>query len=184
MKSLALALLAVSLTILSACEENTVAEDANRLCGNTSPSLAARISGAPQPVDLCVSNDEATATYSATPSGHYLVSGDFVADGVVYSIRIGFFLQPNQPQTLSMTSDSLFAASNPGSAWFFYAEREAGSYEYGTESVTGDFRLTIGDQSVAVGTFANVEIQLESIPDRNSAGTRMISEGYFSVTPD
>lgn len=184
MRSIALVLFVVSLPFLAACEENTVAEDTNRLCGNTSPSLAARISGTPQPVDLCVSNDEAKTTYSTAPSGRYLVSGDFVADGVVYSIRIGFFLQPNQPQTLSMTSDSLFAASNPGSAWFFYAEREAGSYEYATASVTGDFRLTIGDQNVAVGTFTNVEIQLESIPDQNSAGTRMISEGYFSVTPD
>lgn len=184
MRHIALALALAAITPIVACDTNDVAVDPQRLCGTSSASVAARISGTPEPVDMCVSNDETTVDYAAMPDGRYLLRATFVSDGVEFSIQMGFFVQRNQPQTLTLTSDSSLAAANPGSAWFFYEEKTTGADDLVTTSIAGDFRLTLSDQNVAVGTFSNIEVQLESAADGSPAGARMISEGFFAVTPD
>jgi hypothetical protein len=42
----------------------------------------------------------------------------------------------------------------------------------------------VSDRNVATGTFSNLAIELEHTTSGIAAGSRMISEGFFSVTPD
>ena len=173
----------VSAALLGGCAGDDAVVDPNKLCARGA-GVAARISGGAAPVEMCVSNDEASATYRTAPGDRYELSATFVADSVEHSITIHFFVQSNLPRGLSVTSDSTQAAANPGSVWFTYRESKPGVFDYTTSSVTGMFTLTASDQSVAVGTFSDIAIDVENVSDGMPAGSRVISEGFFAVTPD
>ncbi len=175
------ALLAV-VAVLGGCSDDEIT-DPNKLCA-FGAGVAARISGTPQPLDLCVPNDETTVTYADPPADRYRLTAVGVSDSVEFTIEISFRLQNNQGHNLRITSDATDAFTDPGAAWFYYREMKPGAYDYSTSSVSGDFKLTISDQNVAAGTFSNLAIELEHTTSGIAAGSRMITEGFFSVTPD
>lgn len=174
-------ILAVVVFATAGCSEEQLV-DPDKLCA-TGAGVAARISGTPDPLEMCVPDDEATATYLAPPDDRYLISATTMDNGIEIKIEIGFFLQPVQPQSLVVTSDSSQASADPSAAWFSYREVNPGVYEYSTQSITGNFRLNVTDDHIATGTFTNLEIELEDATGV-SAGSRMIAEGFFSVTAD
>jgi hypothetical protein len=175
--------LLVAAVILGGCSKDAAITDPNKLCAYGA-GVGARISGAPNPVELCVPNDETTATYTDPPDDRYDLTATGVIDTIEVTIEISFRLQNNQILNLRITSDRADAFADPSVAWFSYREVKPGVYDYSTRSVSGDFRLTVSDSHVATGTFTNLTIELEETTSGIAAGTRMISEGFFSVTPD
>jgi hypothetical protein len=175
--------LLAAVAILGGCSEDEAITDPNKLCAHGA-GVAARISGAPDPIELCVPNDETTATYTAPPDDRYDLTATGVIDTIEVTIEISFQLQNNQIRNLRITSDGADALADPSAAWFSYREVKPGVYDYSTRSVSGDFRLTVSDSNVATGTFTNLTIELEETISGVAAGSRMISEGFFSVTPD
>jgi hypothetical protein len=171
------------LTLVGGCSDEGAITDPDKLCARGA-GVAARIAGTPQPVDVCVPNDQTSTTYAAPPANRYDLAATTTEGGVQFSIDISFQVHRNQPQELNITSEAPRAFSDPDGAWFFYREVQPGVYDYSASSVTGVFTLTISDESVAVGTFTDVQIELEDTADGTPVGSRLISEGFFSVTPD
>ena len=176
------ALLAV-VAVFGGCSEDEAITDPNKLCA-FGAGVAARISGTTEPIELCVPNDETTVTYVDPPDDRYSLTATGVSDSIEFTIEISFRLQNNQIRNLRITSDATDAFANPGAVWFSYREVKPGVYDYSTRSASGDFRLTVSDRNVATGTFSNLAIELEHTTSGIAAGSRMISEGFFSVTPD
>ena len=176
-----LALLASLITVTS-CSEDAVTNPEN-LCAREDVGVAAQISGTPDPIDLCVANDSMSTTFTAGPDNRYELTATGVSDGIQITIEISFYLQSNQPQELMITSDASSALGDDTKALFLYREIKTGDYDYSTSSVTGTFRLTVGDQNVASGTFSNLQIELDDTVGGTPAGSRTVS-GFFAVTPD
>ena len=171
----------LALAIFAGCSSPQETTDPNKLCA-AGAGVAARIGAASGTVDVCVSNDQATATFSPGED-RYRIEAMTVENGLEITIHISFVLQTHVPQRLAVLGDSAAAFANPGAAWFHYREAQPGVYEYTSSAVAGDFSLSVTDASIATGTFSNVQILLEDVGG-NPAGSRVIEEGFFSVTSD
>jgi len=174
--------LVAMVAVLAGCGDDEIT-DPNKLCAYGA-GVAARISGTPGPVDLCVSNDSTIVTYTDPPADRYSLTATGVSDSIEFTIEISFRVLNNQGRALRITANATDAFADPDAAWFSYREVQAGVYDYSTRFVAGDFILTVTDQSIAAGAFSNLAIELEETASGIAAGSRMISEGFFSVTPD
>lgn len=146
--------------------------------------VAARITGTPEPLDMCVSDGQTVVDY--IPIGNdqakYHITAIFATGDLTIEIQVSFFAQPVFPTTLTLTANQGLADSDPGAAWFYYQETKLGVYDYVSSAVTGVFTVTFNDPSIAVATFHAVEVELDEASSGNPAGVRNISEGYASVT--
>jgi len=176
-----LALLILLVTV-NGCSEDTTTSPEN-LCAREGVGVAAKISGTPVPIDLCVANDSMSTTFTAAPDNRYELTATAVSDGIQITVEISFYLQANQPQELMITSDATAAAGDETKALFLYREIKTGDYDYSARSVTGVFQLSVGDQNVASGTFSNLQIELDDTVGGTPSGSRTMS-GFFAVTPD
>ena len=95
-----------------------------------------------------------------------------------------FFVQDQTPVTLIGTSNRAQAESDPGSLLFIYHESKPGTYDYESVTADGVFTVAFSDANVAVVTFGGLKIDLEDLSTSTPVGSRAISEGYLSVTPD
>jgi hypothetical protein len=157
----------------------------DRLCRNEH-GFAARITGLAQPLDMCVSDQATIAEYVpvGTDEVKYEITAVFISGDLTIEVLVSFFAQPTNPTSLTLTANPSQANSDPGAVWFYYHETKDGVYDYIPSTATGTFLLTFNGPTVATATFSGVEIQLEDASSGNPAGTRMISEGYLSVTVD
>jgi hypothetical protein len=170
-------------TLLGGCSDEEALTDPNKLCARGA-GIAARISGTPHPIEMCVDNDETSAVYTLPPDDRYALRATSVSDSIEVTIEIGFRVYPDQPRNLTITTNATQAFVDPNGAWFFYRETKPGAYDYSASSVSGVFTLTFTDRTVAVGTFSDLKIELEETSGGAPAGSRVISEGFFAVTPD
>ncbi|MDH3216070.1 MAG: hypothetical protein OEN01_07235 [Candidatus Krumholzibacteria bacterium] len=170
-------------TLFAGCGDDRSQVDPDKLC-RSGAGVGARIRGTPEPLDMCVSNNQTQTSFAPAPTYRYDVAATTVSDSVEITIGISFQVHAMQPQQLNITSDISEAFSDPDGAWFFYREVKTGMYDYATTNVTGVFTLAISDQNVAAGTFTELRIDLEDVSDGTPAGSRIISEGFFNVTPD
>lgn len=172
----------LALLFLAACGTEDVPTDPSKLCAQGA-GLAARILGAPQPMDFCVANDQTSTTFTSADN-RYRLSATSASDSLTVTIAVSFQVPPGQPRNLNISSDSTSAFADPLGAYFFYREVKTGAYDYSASSVTGTFRLTVTDNRVATGTFSGLAIELEDTSAGAPAGARTIDEGFFAVTPD
>jgi hypothetical protein len=132
---------------------------------------------------MCVSNENTLTSYIPGAQGdRYNSISSIEIDGTIIEIEIAFYVQPSVPASLFGTSNRAQAESDPGSLLFVYREMKPGEYEYESVAVTGIFTVTFSDASVAVVTFGGLEIDLDDVSTGSPAGSRVISEGYLSVT--
>jgi len=159
--------------------------DPNKLC-RMGAGLAARITGAPQPIEICVANSETDAQFIAVPTPHYEVSGVFTtSDSTTISLVVIFAVHPNIPVELDITSDLAAAMANPDGVFFGYRETAPPAQDTVSTAVTGRFTLTFSDDSIAVATFDGLTITLEDAASPGTiVGTRTISEGFLNVSAD
>ena len=159
-------------------------DPADKLCRGES-GFAAQITGTPAPVEMCVSDENTFTTYIRSAGGDkYNSIATYEIDGLIIEIEMGFFVQDQTPTTLIGTSNRAQAESDPGSLLFIYHESKPGTYDYESVTVDGVFTVAFSDASVAVVTFGGLKIDLEDLSNNDPAGSRAISEGYLSVTPD
>lgn len=156
----------------------------DRLCRGES-GFAAQISGTPEPVEMCVSNENTITVYIPQAQGdRYSSIATYEIGGLTLEVEMGFFVQNQTPATLFGTSNRAQAETDPGSILFIYREISPGNYTYESVTCSGAFTVTFNDASVAVVTFGDVEVELEDMATNNPAGSRTMSEGYLSVTPN
>ena len=155
----------------------------SKLC-NSGSGFGARIDGAPEPVEMCVSDANAVTTFGDMAPDRYYIAADFTAeDGRTISVEISFVLQPLTPASLQLRTNIDAAFLDPTSVWFQYREYKDSEFDYQSVGVLGDFRVSVNDDMVAAAWFGNMTIDLEDI-DGNDVGSRTISEGFVSVLPD
>jgi hypothetical protein len=167
--------------LAAGCSSDDNPTDADKLCRGES-GVGARISGTPSPVDICVPDDQTSTSYGQSEPGRYDLFSSFTTDGVTFEIEMSFLARSNLPAVLSATEDQGVALANPDLVWFFYTESKPNEYEYTSKTVIGSVTLTFSDETVAAGTFDGLAIELQQ--GGNDAGSRVISEGFFSVVPD
>lgn len=157
--------------------------DPNKLC-KEGAGIAARIDGTSETVDMCVPNDQTTATYDTAPAAHYEISAAYTSGPLTIAIATEFFVHPPGPVKLTPTSDIALARADPGFVYFSYQETQ-GVQEYSSIDVAGSFTLTFSDASIAVASFSDLTITLEDTASPGAAvATRKISEGFVSVLAD
>jgi hypothetical protein len=176
---LAAAALLCLIGLTAGCSEDPV-EPVDKLC-RTGAGLGARILGTPDPVDMCVPNDQTTTLFGDVVPGRYELSAVFTVDSITIEINVTFQSRTDLPKVLVFTIDPNLPG--PDDVWFFYRETKPGVYDYTSASVAGGFTLTFSDPTVAVATFNSLQIDLEDAGG-TPTGTRVISEGFLSVTPD
>lgn len=163
------------------CGDDPVDGAPDKLC-REGAGFGARIAGSPRSLDMCVSNDVTSTRFGDTTPGRYDVAASTTADSVTIEIQVSFFAQRQLPASLVFTSNP--GLGNFDRVWLSYREFKPGAYDYASTIVTGEFTLTFSDASIAVATFRSVRILLADASTGAEAGSRVISEGFISVTPD
>jgi hypothetical protein len=181
-------LVVISIVVLSGCgdDENSV-DPGERLCRGMS-GFAARISGTPEPVEMCVSDGNTIVIYTplggGNPAGKYEITSSYTGD-LTIEISTLLYVHSKTPQLLNVTSDRGQAEFDPDGFWFFYREIKDGDYDFSSAVVSGTATVTFNDPSVVVVTFANLEISLtDTATSSTDAGTRRLSEGYINALSD
>lgn len=184
-----LQLIAISMVVSFGCSDDDNSVDpGDRLCGG-SPGFAASISGTPEPVEMCVSNENTAVTYTPAgggqPAGMFETLSTFTDGDLTIQISTMFYEHAKTPQVLTVTGNRAQAEFDPDGFWVEYREIKDGDYDFTSTTVAGSATLSFNDPTVAVVTFANLDISLtDTATSSTDAGNRMISEGYINVTVD
>ena len=185
LKAFFLHLIAISLVLASGCgSDSDVVDPSEKLCRGNS-GFATRISGTPEPIEMCVSDEQTLTTYlpgSGSLGPRYVSIAAFSVDSLQIEIEISFFVHSATPVSLEPTSNRALAENNPGAVLFVYRETKLGDYEYEPGTVSGAFILTLSDESVAAATFSDLNIELDDAANGTAAATRVISEGYLLIS--
>lgn len=182
-------LMTVALTGCS--EDSNPAEAKDKLCDGAS-GLGARVSGRAAPIDVCVPDDHPSGgadkevITSFTAQNRYDVTARMTAaDGTIFEIQMIFPHQDQVPKALNLTGNLAQASGDPDGAWFYYQEiPPTGDPVESTAVTAGTFTLSFSDTDIAAGTFAGVSLEIENANTNEAAGTRSISEGFFSISVD
>ncbi|UCH84737.1 MAG: hypothetical protein JSW50_03305 [Candidatus Latescibacterota bacterium] len=189
MKQILLQLVVIAIVLSSGCSEDDNGVNPNdRLCGGQS-GLAARITGTPEPLEMCVSNQDTRVDYTppggSVSAGLYETTSTYTSGDLTIEISTLFYAHATPPQTLNVTGNRAEAEFDPDGFWVYYREIKDGGYDVTSTTVTGTATLTYNDQTVAVVTFSNLEIMLvDTATQSTAAGERRIPEGYLNVTVD
>lgn len=150
----------------------------DKLCQGGS-GVGARISGTPAPVEFCVGNDQTSTSLGVTGADRYEIAAVFSQDSLTIEIDISFLIHSNLPQIFPVTADRSLAAADPDVVWFFYTEQKLGDAALTSSSVNGFVTLTFSDETVAVGTFQDLIIEVNG-----GVQSRTIDQGFLAVSPD
>jgi hypothetical protein len=134
-------------------------------------------------VDVCVPDDSVLTVF--TGDGWYEVDASMTgSDGIEYRFSM-LFPHHTSSRKLNLTGDPAAARADANGAWFRYVEIPASGAPIQSAAVTaGSFRLGYSDTEVVAGLFENVQLQMETVDGGESAGTRNVPEGFFSILTD
>ncbi len=151
------------------------------LCGGEN-GVGLRVEGRSQPVEVCVSDTAVDALL--TSAEHYDVTAQVILDDdSTVQLRMVFTQRPDAPVTLRLVNSITEATSDPSAVYVFYEEIPGGGIPIQSTLITGGtFRLSFNDDTVAVGTLENIQLDMNDVQTGNPAGERQIVEGFFSVT--
>jgi len=176
--------LACLLLILGfACGENdTSGELSSGPCPGES-GFGARVTGDDASVDACVSDETVVTVF--TNEGWYDVSAHATGtDGTLYEFYL-LFPHHSSSRALNVTSNLAAARADADGAWFYYRETPPDGETVESVALTpGPFRLGYSDTDVVAGMFEGIGLVLETADSGEPAGTRTVSEGFFSVLTD
>jgi hypothetical protein len=165
-------------------------------CGTNGPPLlptsgpcpgesgfGARLSGAESDVDVCVPDDSVMTVFTFT--GWYDVSvrhtGD---DGTVYQFNM-MFPHHDSSRKLNVTGNLADARADANGAWLNYIEQPPDGPAIESATVSGGtFRLGYSDTEVVAGLLAGIVMDMQFSDSGDAAGTRTLSEGFFSILTD
>ncbi len=172
--------LLLCLALCLACEGNDPVEPDDRLC-TVDTGLGAEIVGRSSPVAFCLDDDDVSVVL--TTSNRYDVSGQMSTASGVFQIRMVFALRADFPVSLTPVSTVAEATADPDNVWIYYEEAPDGGDPIESLAVTaGTFRLTFSDENVLTGTMKGISFNMGDVSNSDPAGTRTISEGFFSLS--
>ena len=169
------------LVLTVGCSGSDPTDAGEKLC-REGAGVAAQISGTPDPIEMCVPNDQTTTTYEAREPTRYEISATFQTDSLTILLEVSFLTHTSLPQSLFVSGTPAALCVDPANACIYYREVKTDTYDFASTTVTGLFTLTFADENIAVATFHDLLIDLED-PSGTPAGTRLISEGFVNVTP-
>lgn len=172
-------------------EKDSPTEATDNLCPGQD-GVGVRVTGRAKRVDICVLDDVVVGSVDSgvwtvfTTQGRYDVSARMVAsDGTTFEIQMLFPHKTDLPKKLNLTGNQAQAIDDPDGAWIYYREIPDGGDAVESVSVSGGtFTLSFSDQSVTTGTFADIGLALENTGTGEPAGSRTITEGFFSISTD
>ena len=165
-------------------------------CGTNGPPLlptkgpcpgesgfGARLAGAENDVDVCVPDDSVMTIFTFT--GWYDVSvvhtGD---DGTVYEFNL-MFPHHDSSRKLIVTGNLADARADANGAWLKDLEHPANGPAIESAAVSGGtFHLGYSDTEVVAGLLADIVMDMRFSESGDAAGTRTLSEGFFSILTD
>jgi hypothetical protein len=164
-------------------------------CGNQSPQgiddgpcpgesgFGARVENSEENVDVCVADDSVLTVF--TYQGWYDVTARQTAsDGTVYEFSM-MFPHHSSSRKLNPTGNLAQARADANGAWFRMVVIPAeGPTTVSTAVAAGTFHLGYSDTEVVAGLFENLKLEMEVYGEGESAGTRMVPEGFFSILTD
>jgi hypothetical protein len=175
--------------LLSGCsDDETTVDPGERLCKGMS-GFAARISGTPEPIEMCVPDENTIVIYTppggGNPAGKYEITSSYTSGDLTIEISTLLYAHSKTPQLLNVTGDRGQAEFDPDGFWFHYREIKDGDYDFSSTVVSGTATVTFNDPTVVVVTFTNLEISLtDTATSSTDAGSRRISEGYINALSD
>lgn len=174
----------LALVLLSAaagCSHDTTSVDpGQRLC-NGDGGLGLRVDGRAQELQFCV--DDPGVSVVLTSGSRYDIAAQMRSGGDVFQVRMVFSLRPDAPVTLHVVSSVDSTASDPGAAWIYYEEIPADGKTIESGSASGgEVRLSFSDKGTLAGTIEGVTLTMRDLASGDPAGTRKITEGFFSLS--
>lgn len=173
----------LTLTLWVACGHN---DSPNGIADGPCPGesgFGARLEGVEGRVDVCVPDDSVLTVF--TGDGWYDVDARMTgSDGIIYRFSM-LFPHHTSSRKLNLTGDPAAARADANGAWLRYVEIPREGTPIQSIAVTaGSFRLGYSDTEVVAGLFENVELQMATLGEGTSAGTRRVPEGFFSILTD
>jgi hypothetical protein len=169
----------VVVVFLAGCSKDDPVANKN-LCPDAGVGI--HVEGRSQPMDVCVSDDAVDALL--TSSNHYDLTAQLaIDDGSIVQLHIVFTQRGDAPVSLRLVNSITEATSDASTAYVNYEEDPNGGTPIQSTLITGgSFRVTFNDARVAVGTLTNIAFDMTNIQTGDPAGSRRITEGFFSVT--
>jgi len=168
-------------TLALGCSKDDPAQAGDPLCPGEA-GVGLRVEGRAEPLDVCIGDNSVDALL--TSSSHYDVSAQVtVDDGTAFQLRMVFTHRPDAPVTLRLVNSITEATNDPDAVYVYYEEFPDGGTPIETNVLlSGKFRLTFNDDTVAAGTMENIGMDMANVLTGAPAGTRNIAEGFFSVS--
>lgn len=170
---------AAALLVLACGEKEAPVEPSARVCGAAESGVGLRVKGRASPIDVCVSDD--AAAVSITVDNYYSVTARMVSGGDIFEVQLLFPKRDDFPTALAVTGD--LSALDSESAWIYYQEIPESGDAIESELVTeGGFNLGFAGEDVVTATLRDVALNMRRQSDGEAAGTRLIEEGFLSVS--
>lgn len=173
-------ILPLVLIALGCAGEDTGVLPNERLC-NGEGGLGALILGRAEPVEFCL--DDGDVSVLLTAADRYDIAGQVITPEAVFQIRMVFALRSDAPVTLGLAATLGDAVADPALVWLHYEEIPDGGDAIASSAASGGaFRLSFSDDKVLTGTFDGVTFAMRDVASGDDAGTRRVSEGFFSLS--
>ena len=181
-KSLSVAALIALIALAPACgKKEDPAKPEDRLCGGET-GVGLRVKGRASPLDVCVADpDVDMGITTINLDEYYDLTARMVSGGDIFEIQLLFPKRPDFPVDLAPTG--ALAALDTDSAWIYYQEIPQSGEAIESELVTaGAFHLGFAASDVATATLTGISLTMVRKSDGQPAGTRLIEEGFLSVS--
>lgn len=169
----------VLLVLLVACGTNEAPVNPETVLCRGEADVALLVTGGAQPTDICLDTEDVLATIGGDI---YDITISMEQNNVTYELRMIFPHRDDFPTVLNVTGDLGAAQADPKGAWLFYREIPTGGT--GIESTVasgGTFGLGFSGRDVVTGQLEKITFDMRDASTMESAGTREISEGLFSL---
>ena len=106
------------LVVAVGCSDSDPADAGEKLC-KEGAGIAARISGTPKPLEMCVANDQTTTTYEAREPTRYEISATFQTDSLTILFEVSFLTHTSLPQSLFVSGAPAALCVDPANACIY-----------------------------------------------------------------
>ena len=174
-------ILSLTFLLTPGCGRQEEAVDPARNLCRGDAGVGMRVFGRAEPVDICVTNDRVSVAF--TDQSHYDVAATVDVGGTVFKIQMVFAHHEELPATLHLTGNPAELGTDPFAAWLYYQEiPESGDPVESAAITSGNIKLGFSDGTVTAGTISGVVLEIQNQISEEPAGTRAISEGFFSLS--
>jgi len=180
--SVAAVIALAALALFAACgEKEDPVKPVDRLCGGET-GVGLRVKGRASPLDVCVADPDVDMSITTINlEEYYDLTARMVSGGDIFEIQLLFPKRADFP--VGLTPIGTLAALDTDSAWIYYQEIPQSGEAIESDLVTaGAFHLGFAASDVATATLDGISLTMVRKSDGQPAGTRLIEEGFLSVS--